>query len=414
MATGLWLDFTRNSMQRLGYMKVLVNLVPSDHGIDSNALINKFFTTVSNKVSVDITKNLYFCKSLIDKKLLSFRYNSINRAVIDKVLSGEQISEPSYTSIEIQDLYLSDYTLPSITGAITQDVQGEPLNLAIQIGLLRDKNHGLLSLGNMLKVNSPNILQSFNMYDETSNPFALTLADKIILLYALLSSDIDIITRILRIATDMKNFDRGSIGDRIPEILEEIIKLYQPKAITQTDRTRITRLKEISKSVEKMIGKPSGGTGRAREQFITPRLEHLVELGFLVKVNQYGYEYKICDQIPKLQQYLSLLERDNACIDRIFFSLVNLLYYCNADKIESQGEICKTIKEHSVILRDAVGYSSIVETIIDSNIALLERGKYFEIGDGVIALEEYQKQNPRKLRFMIDRSGKTSYFKFME
>jgi hypothetical protein len=296
VATGVWIDSTRKSMQRLGFLSCVCSLASPDRPGAVSDLARKLYEALSKRHTVDLGPASRLAEYLVENKLPS----TVRYSELDASRLGKSATYPF--GVEAQDLQLSDSLLPSSTGAITRDVVDEPVKLAVQLGLLRDSNVTLTGTGQLVRLLRPTAHS--DLRDLGPNPLALTPGERLIWSVVLWQADRDVLRDLLPVLIDQGAFTRSSAGDLLPGVLERVIARHAKRAITADDRARLSRLDAVRKSVASRLGLPSGGTGRSREQFITLRLETAVDLGYLSKENRGGYEYRTNDRTSLVSQAL--------------------------------------------------------------------------------------------------------------
>jgi hypothetical protein len=169
----------------------------------------------------------------------------------------------------------------------------------------------------------------------------------------------------------------------------------------------------MASSIQQRIGKPTGGTGRAREQRITTRLETLVELGLLSKPDPTKYEYVLTPPGRRFSKNLPEPDALDHFLENSFFSVAAEAFAVQAQQKTDPAEIVVSLFSSYEALRSATGYAPIIEVLLDTCLRGLEadRPLLIELSVGLQAIREVQKQYPQLLRFNIDRQGNLRYVK---
>src|SRR5262245_57616054 len=99
-----WIDYARRSMQRLGFLKVVLGLATASRSQSLESLTRAFHAKITKKIPIPLEMRSEFANYLREQQL------------------HRRYQETAETA-EIQDLYLSDPSLPSHSGAITGDLE---------------------------------------------------------------------------------------------------------------------------------------------------------------------------------------------------------------------------------------------------------------------------------------------------
>ncbi len=271
-----WMDYARRSMQRLGFVKLVLNAASPSQTQTLESVTRAFHRTVTDLQSLDGNNRARFTRYVTQQQLYR-RYPS-NRE-----------------SVELQDYYLSDPTLPSHTGAITGDlvragyrhaVYVEIPAWAVRLQLLRPQNYTLTDRGRVLLLagRQPPISDS---EPSKTNPFRLSLPERYLALYSMLDVDGDLLHGMYKRLLETSTFTRAHAGVAAVDALEELrrTQLKHPP----TGKMQQTRLK-LDRVVASAQNQKPGGMG-PRESIATPRTEPLVDCGILIKPHPDKYEY---------------------------------------------------------------------------------------------------------------------------
>jgi len=257
-------------------------------------------------------------------------------------------------------------------------------------------------------------INSFNNYTPNHNPLLLNDYQKYVFLYSIVENDGDVLKLLyLQLLNFNNSFSDWNAGDYLPEIYEEIAKVYTPNITSGVDRERINHLVESAKKIKTWVNKPRTGGRGAKIDAITPRLEPFVDLGLLEKPDPYKYEYKFTEQGREFFNLFSNAENTNNFLDFQFFSTFVKSFKLKA-KHATNDEMIGILISAFHKIKSPLGYAPIRENALLGIVnSIVNENKYFEIGEAVKLIMEYQKKHPYRLRFQVDRSGAPVYVKFL-
>lgn len=399
MATGAWIDGVRKSMQRLGFLKCICSAASPDRGTTLADLARRHLEAASRKHDVDLGENARVGEYILENKLNASRYRGLDSSRIG-------VGGPYRMPVEAQDCHLADLRLPSSTGAITPDVADEPVRLAIQLGLLRDVNMTLTGRGQLVAGLQPNAI--LDLQNLGPNPLALTAGETLVWSAYVWEADRDVAAALCAGMVREKEFTRASLGDQLPELLRPVTERYSGMAVTAEDKARLRRLNEVVESVRQSRGKPAGGTGRAREQFITMRLESAVDLGYLNKVGRAGYQYEVNDRTALVCEALS--RADPSGWDPIN-AFVESHPSGSFEEVRDEQSVFELISTASERLASPLGFRPISDSTLLASVGLMEVRRFISHRVAVEVLERMQRARPKALQFMRDRDGRVALFK---
>lgn len=384
------------SQQRLGFLKYLLYRASQNDSTPLKVLGEDLAKTLSKKINIPVNDSI---EEYVAKRLRNHSKN---------------IKKKTY--IELQDLYLSDPKISSKTGKLySYDSQKRYPYLLTSLGFAREKIYSLLVRGKVfLQFVAKEEINSFNTYTPNHNPLLLDDYQKYAFLYSIIENDGDVLKPLYTQLLNFKNsFSDWNAGDYLPEIYEKIAKEYTPKITSGVDRERINHLVESAKKIKIWVNKPRTGGRVAKIDAITPRLEPFVDLGILKKPDPYKYEYYFTPQGREFFALFSKTESVESFLDFRFFSALVESFKLKA-KHATEEEIVEILISAFNKIKSPLGYAPIREiALLGAITALLEQNKYFEIGEAVILIMEYQKKHPYELRFQVDRSGAPVYVKFL-
>jgi len=410
MPIGRWIEYTRNSMQRLGFLKATCALAPRTRGITLEGLANRLRGLVSRRIRIDLDCEPEVRRYIVDRRLFTSRYKDFppTETLARQDSSGHTID------IEIQDYYLAQAGIPSQTGNLTPDVYEDIPRWAVNLGLLRDLNYSLPARGQLLLLLAHNAASPWTELDFGHNPFALSLPEKALFLYLLLEQDGDVLLRLYPRLVELEEpFHRSIAGDILPMVFREIHAVYQLCARTAADVTQVRSLLTMADFIQERKGKPSDGTGRTREQRITMRLEAFVDLGFLAKPDTTKYEYVFTPAGRSLLSGVPALEAVGLFLQGSFLALLAKSLAIPARQSADPVEIVSSLFEGYEALRSATGYAPIEEVLLYTSSKALASDApwFFELSAGMQAVKEVQMRYPQGLRFNVDRQGNLRYLK---
>lgn len=404
--------YTRKSMQRLGYLK-LICLIASENSDTLQNFSNKFFGMISNKIKISVQENKENFKCFFLRKLnLSPKYRFLNWKKIKSITKNTE-DEEYVVPIEVQDLYLTDKSLPSNTGSVFPDAITDIPSLALELGLLKG-NMVVTSRGFLLKILTTNTIKSFLEYNQSNNPLKLTFEEKLILTFYLLCEDYDILRVLLPKICQKKQFGIKNSSDFVSESIKKLIKASKTLVLSINEKEFLNQLAKTAESIKNPKG-TIHGTGRSIYQFFLSRCELLCDLGFLDKNDKYSANYTTNTKTPILSDFINRYDHEEF-LNNHYFELISRLYALGASNHgKDTSIIIQKIKKYSVSLKSQVGYVPIIESILLLNSKLLrEKEPYFvEINECIDIIKKYQKENQKLVRFAVDRQGKLVSVRFL-
>lgn len=388
------------SQQRLGFLKYLTYKASQNDSSTVKVLGTELLRPITKKINVEINKSL---EDYVDQRLRN-QFKGISKGQQKKIY------------LELQDLYLAASEIPSKTGKLySDDCQKRYPYFLSSIGFAREKSYSLLVRGKVLMEFIPkDELDAFVDYSKTLNPFLLNQYQKYIFLYSILENDGDVIKPLYTKLLTLKNsFSDWTAGNFLPEIYIDITKFYRPSVTSGFDKERLNNLFDSAKKIERWVNKPRTGGRGAKIDAITPRLEPFVDVGLLKKPDPYKYNYYFS---PEGKDFFSLFCAYNDVakfLDESFFSSLNKSFKLKANPAD-ENDIMNSLFSAFDKIKSPLGYAPIKEIALLGGIkSLVDKNKYFEIGQATKLITEYQKAYPYKARFQVDRSGAPIYVKFL-
>jgi hypothetical protein len=307
--------------------------------------------------------------------------------------------------------------MPSQTGSLTNRLleDGQIVNLALSLGLLRPGNFSLTPLGGVLRqLMPPSEVSAFKEYRAEENPYFLTLAQKVFFLFCLISSDGDVVKRLYaKLRQVTQEFSRATAGDMLARVFREMGLEFKGSAVAAGDVSALRKWQEYARMIEQQ---PRTSHSGVREQRVTLRLEAFVDLGWLVKDDPSKYAYRFSPAGLCFSEKLMCAIDVGAFLQSSFFEAATECFGCGAARAEASDEILESVVPAYLLLRSDLGYSPLFEMLLLANLRALEegRGRFFELRSGVEAVRAWQRQYPDDVRFSVDSRGDIRYVRFGE
>lgn len=401
-----WIAFSRVSMQRAGVL-VAVAAGAGPRPTDLPGIARAYAPLLQRRVVVPPERAADVAAHLRELRLWK-RYRELREA--DHLPKGARV--------QVQDLWLADPSLPSATGAITDDVLHEPPQLAASLRLVREQNYTATDRGKALLAVSQVPVADANEDDGAPNPFKLTLGSRAILLYALLDADFDFMQSTYAHAAprDGSAFRRSEFASKLNIACRDLKSRWVRRARTGTERKLLMRLDELAKEIDKprASGKNWGG-GRPPDQTATVRLEPYVDIGLVTKLSRTSYRYRITPGQGRFFKALLEAEEAEHFLDGgLFCAFVESLG--SEAKLASEEVMWQTIVDAYQELRSRLGFAAFKEVALLGIARLLEQGdgSYCEVSHAIELLKAKRSQDPRSLRFGVARGGALTYMKLTD
>lgn len=270
------MDYARRSMQRLGYLKILIALSSPSSSTTLEGITGRFQRAITKLEPVPAGLHGRLMEYAMEQR------RALRSSLKDDLRA------------QLQDLYLSDPRLPSKSGAITGDptkdyrhtVYVEVPPWAIGLGLLRNRNYTQTDRGRILGHLDDTVATCLASFCADTNPFILTTAERFFFLFCLLDSDGDILFRLFqRSFHERAQLTRTDVGREIVVVLRELIAGPWKNA-----RGLAARAAAVVKAAEGSSGEGMGPL----ESLATPRTEPLVDCGILRRTGR-TYEYELTE-----------------------------------------------------------------------------------------------------------------------
>ncbi len=406
------LSSTTRCMQRLGYLKRLVRRVVALSTSSVDNLGSDLTQTVMRKVRAPLTAGRV---AYIRQRLYDRAYNGLK-----KQAAVWSEGEETIVAMELQDLYLADPTLPSQTGKLVRSDWRQYPPLGVALGFIRAGTYSPNTRALSLLYFTPEAeLQAFLDYQPEANPLRLSRAQALLLLYSLLENDGEIIAPLLgQLAAEAADgFSDRDAGDRLPAIYRALIKRHRRRVLSAEERDRLEILSQVADSVAKWRERSYTGGG-AHTVTSTPRVEPYTDIGLLHKPSPFRYSYAFTPVGLTWAEALTGIETAPQVAEFLatrFFATVAHAWELEATPVTDPATIVPHLHRAWLSIRSAGGYAPIEEMALVAGIeALLEDGLIIETKVAREAILAYQKVNPYRVRFTVNRMGKLAHARFLE
>ena len=404
----------KRCMQRLGFLKPLIWRAAQSATNNLSNLGKELIASLSQKVSIALSSQI---QEYIKTSLTDPIYKSI-RIIASKPVDDSP--DKPKVQIELQDLYLANSELPSRRGKLVNDDWNKYPYLALNLGLLRKGTYSLLVRGqSFLSLVSDDGRKAFvrsgiTPFNEGSNPFQLTIPQRLLLLFSFIEGDGDVLKWLYKKLLPLSNpiTDRET-GRYLPEIYRLIIKEYRTKARSGDDLLRIQRLLDTADKIERWTRVKPTGSKDILMQSVTPRLEPFVDLGLLSKPDPFAYRYQTTDATKIFFESFINSESIYHFLHYSFFEAANKTFNLNGENRTDRETILPATQKAYTVLKSPLGYVPILEVALMAGIySITESGSYFEISQVTDTLKSLQKERPDLIRFNVDRWGALTFVKF--
>jgi hypothetical protein len=409
------LDNPSRSMQRLGYLKRLLRRVVAVSTSNQENLGQDLIETLTRKVKVPLTEERV---TYIKQRLYDRTYKTLKEQAEAWLKNGN--AAVSTVSMELQDLYLADPTLPSQVGKLVKTDKRHYPPLGITLGFIRagtfSANTRALSL---LHFTTEKEQQAFLEYNPEINPLRLSQPQAILFLYSLLENDGEVVaslwTRLYQ--SEASRFTDRDAGDLLPEIYRQISARHRTRLLPAEERERLSNLEQSAESIARWQGASYSGGG-AREHASRVRVEPYADIGLLTKPDRFKYEYHFSSAGQVWAKALTFVETSEAIADFLanrFFSTTAQAWNMQGQVLSTPEDIVPHLYKAWQTIQSPGGYAPIEELALVAGInALLDQQLIIEPAVAHQALLTYQKANPYQIRFTVNRLGVLAHARFLE
>jgi hypothetical protein len=376
------LGYARGSWQRLGHLKMLCSIASPSNSTNLEGVTSQFQTAICRLVSIPPDS-----REQVAHYIKYHRYVQYYKGLPD--------------TIEAQDLYLSDPRLPSQVGALTGRLRGvDYLHMeyveipawAVRLKLLREGNYTLTDRGKILNIISSSVDNSRSEGTKREeNPFILSEGEKFLFIYWLLEADGDVIKKLYtKIVQRNEEITVGIFRETMLQVTRDLTS--EPASHSISSSTETDLLQKMIKALE-----------RNSDQIVIPRIEPLVDCGFIIKHDRNNtYKMPINSRI-----FLDIFN-EYATIDEFLDlglakAVINLL---GIKSKRSEQHIRRYIAGSYLKMRTGLGYCSILElAMLTIATAINEYDDYFEIHDVKQCLLSLSAEFGSNVRFTKNRQG---------
>jgi hypothetical protein len=412
MAKPRWIRSSRKTWERIGFLKVAAYLASQGKG--SEDLVGQAKAHINSTINIPYTQKLG--KWLGENGLVS--------AVELKNITTQE-------TIGIRLQYWWAFNSNLATGWLSREAVQEYFeHFPRKIGIL-DTNFEISELGRLLMlgiISTDEIEALKGNLKSLPNPLELTRSQKVLFAYSILKADGDFILLLLERLAELyssRPFTYLDNGTAIPVVLNNMATLFRSSAYTSDDQNEISevmRLRDlITEQNESHIEKQ--GSGSRREQISIPRLEWLVDLGILKKMNARSYEFAR-DGLKLVKDwtsyYRAMLSKHypedclNKLINEHFFGpLVEFL--CGSSINLEQDEYLDLLKGAYEIVKGSMGYALIRSLLLFVNARQAENRLpgYVEYDKALESIQAEYKKDPVSTYYTVDRLGDEHQVKFV-
>lgn len=408
-------DYVGRSMERLGFLKRLLKRVSVTATSNFENLGKDLISTVSQKIRVTVTQErLEYITSRV-------RGNTLNSFKKDIDLWLKEGGNPPEIYAEIQDLYLADPTLPSQVGRLVEDNWRRYPAFGTNLGLIRTGTYSLNTRGiSFLHLVNQEEINAFIKYDPENNPLQISKQQRLLLLYSLIENDGEVVVPLWKqLFSISTKFTEKEAGNLLPNIYKNILARHRTKLLSIDIRERLNVLEETAGNIQKIALSEKGYGGTSpREISIRPRIEPYVDIGFLSKPNPTKYDYFFNEVGTRWVDELTGDEDSEAIgefLARRFFHAIAHAWQIKTHELTTPDEILPYLKRAAKAISSSSDYAPIEELALLSGIwALNDDCAILEPGVAREVLIAYQKANPYKVRFTVDRTGALAHARFID
>lgn len=407
-------DHVSLRMQRIGYLKRLIKRVTVTPTSNLENIGKDLIDTVLKRVRIQIDDHL---SKYIKARLTGNAYTTIKKQTNSWIADR---GEPPFLMLELQDLYLKNPELPSQVGRLAKEDWRKYPQFGISVGLIRSGTFSPTSRSySFLHLVTEQEQKAFIEYSPDVNPFFTSIEQSLLLLYSFIENDGEILVPLWNrlLNSPQPQFSERQAGDLLPSIIKNVISRYKNKTSSIDFRKRLESLGKTAESISLQLNVQDYSSVSAREETVRVRIEPIVDLGLLQKQNPFRYEYTFSDAG---RIWAEAFSGDEDSVDigdfihqRFFFTAAS------AQKISAEfltlDGIIPRLKSAWEVISSSNGYAPIEEIALLAGIkALINESKIIEISTAREAIIAFQKANPYKVRFTVDRFGALAHAKFTD
>ena len=408
-------DRITRQMQRLGYLKRLIKRVNSTPTSNLDNVGNDLVDLALRKIRVPLNEER---ANYIRVRLSDRAYETLKSQTTQWVKNSGQ---PTEVQMELQDLYLADSSLPSQVGKVVKEDWRKYPRLGVNLGFIREGTYSINTRSlSLLHFVPEQEIQAFQEYLPDHNPFRINFKQGMLFLYSLIENDGEIFIPLIVALSKLSstNFSDRDSGNLLPEIYKTVIARHRLRSLAIDMRERLSILEKSAESIVTQRAREGYAGGGAREEASRPRLEPYVDIGFFDKPQKMKYEYIFSDIGRRWAEAFHGNE-DSIAIEeflaRRFFHTAAQAWQVQARELLTPDEIVPYLQRAAKVISSSSGYAPIEELALVGGIwALTDDNAIIEPGVAREALIAYQKTNPYKVRFTVDRTGTLAHARFID
>lgn len=412
MAKPRWIRSSRKTWERIGFLKVAAYLASQGKG--SEDFVGQVRAHINSTIDVPYTQKLgrWLCG------------NGLVSAVELK-----KITTHKTTGIRLQ--YWWAFNTPFAAGWLSREAIPDYFeHFPRKIGILED-NFEISELGRllMLGIISTDEIEALKGSSTSSpNPLELARGQKVLFAHSVLKADGDFILLLLERLAELypsKTFTYLDNGTAIPVALDNMATLFRGSAYTSDDQNEISEIMRLRDLITKQneINIEKQGSGSRREQISIPRLEWLVDLGILRKMNARNYDFTrdglklVKDWTSYYRNLLSKYYPEeclNKLLDEHFFGPL-MEFLCGSSTNLEQDEHLNILKGAYEIVKGSMGYALIRSLLLFVNARQAENrlSGYIEYDRALASIQAEYKKDPVSTYYTVDRLGDEHQVKFV-
>ncbi len=312
----------------------------------------------------------------------------------------------------LQLLYVHGH--PSKTGWLSRLAFNEYAEyLPLALGLLTQAcdltDYGAVLLYGLM---SQEEQQAFQAPSE-HNPLMLSTAQRIFFLQRLVEADGDFLlpfsNELLRTfgSSRISYLDAGS---RVPAVIGKVIDTFTSSVFTQNDREQLARMRNMKERIDGEIQRhvEREGAGSRREQTTVPRLEWLVDLGFMDRLESRSWQFTRLglNTLGSLCQLYEDTRRGRfpenvlpTLIDSGFYGAVAEGFNGNRSASITEEQVLKFIQPSYRALSGLTGYSLLRPLVLHANCARISASgsRFLEYKVAAASLPNIYQSDPSKV-----------------
>lgn len=416
---GLFVRSFHKNLQRLSSLTICCSAA---HAVPAGSLaqtVDRYRELLVRRVSVPEAKVDDIVNYISDRALV-LKYASGKDATANKVrtllLSGG--------TIEVQDSWLSDPSLPASTGGERDQSFARTVAVCQELQLLKSGGAVTLQPPGQLIVSVAADSRLLPLSDSpTVNPFRPNLATASVTFYAVLRADFQFLSHLLR-HIPVTEFSFQDVARSAERILKELMADIPNTVNTKDDRDWV---KKQLASAERLTARLGASERQARsaatiqtlyrplEDLLLTRLEFLCDIGALAKLGPTRYQYRRTVAFERLRE---IVDGNPKAVDDSYFDVFGSLFNVTAVPIRDHAAILEHLRAAFLKSRAASGYAPIAETLLRAN-ALSQVDadglwRIAELSSTREALEAGARSSPPSVRITADRLRRPHSFRLVE